>query len=238
MSRTHSSPRLLFTCLSLAALVTLSGCGAIVVGGAAATTAVVATDRRTAGEQVEDNAIVLKVENEMRNLFADAQNLRINAYSYAGQVLLLGDVPTAQDKQRAGEAAAKVEKVRRVVNELRVGDITPVSVRTNDTWLSSKVRTTLINTKDVPFRTINVTTERGIVYLQGRVTQDEADRAGIATAGVSGINKVVKLFDIVSPESLLQPTSSAPIEEPNLQSTNNTTDTAPQTGDVQAMPVQ
>lgn len=238
MPRTSHSPRLFFTCLSLAALTALSGCGAIVVGGAAATTAVVATDRRTTGEQVEDKAIVMKVENEMRNLFADTQNLRINAYSYAGQVLLLGDVPTAEDKQRAGEAAARVEKVLRVVNELRVGDLTPVSVRTNDTWLSSKVRTTLINTKDVPFRTINVTTERGIVYLLGRVTKDEAARAAIATSGISGINKVVKLFDIVSPESLQQPGSPAPIEESNIQPSSNNTGAAADTGGAQAMPVQ
>lgn len=237
MSRTATPRRLLFTTLSLAALTALSGCGALVVGGTAATTAVVATDRRTAGEQVEDKAIEMKIGAEMRNLFAETQNVRTSAHSYAGQVLLLGDVPTEQDKQRAGQAAERVEKVRRVVNELRVGDVTPVSVRTNDGWLSSKVRTTLINTKEVPSRTINVTTERGIVYLQGKVTEEEGARAGIAASGISGVNKVVKLFEIVSAESVRQSNAPAPIQESNVQPSSNT-GTASDTGGAQAMPVQ
>lgn len=236
MSRTIST-RLLFTGLSLAAVTLLSACAPLVVGGTAATTALVATDRRTAGQQVEDQAIEMKVSAEVRREFADVQNLRITAHSYAGQVLLLGDAPNAQIKQRIGELASQVEKVQRVVNEIRIGDITPVSVRTNDGWLTSKVRTALINTKEVPSMTINVTTERGIVYLQGRVTEEEGQRAAIATSAVSGVNKVVKLFDIVSPESLSQPTSPAPIQDAGAQAPSNI-DTAPDTGGAQAMPVQ
>lgn len=237
MSVNTLSLRSFFTSLSLAALALLAGCGPLVVGGTAATTALVATDRRTAGEQVEDKAIEMKVASEMRNLFGDAENVRVNAYSYAGQVLLVGDVPSEDEKQRAGQAAQQVEKVQRVVNQLRVGDITPVSVRTNDTWLSSKVRTTLINTKDVPFRTINVTTERGVVYLQGRLTTQEGERAGIAASSVSGVNKVVKLFENVSPESLQQAGSPAPVQESASQPSSNT-DAAAEAGGVQAMPVQ
>lgn len=238
MARKPRSSRLLFGALALSALTALSGCGAVLVGGTAATTALVATDRRTAGEQVEDQAIEMKVASEMRNLFAETQSVRTSSHSYAGKVLLLGDVPTEQDKQRAGEAAAGVEKVTGVVNELRVGDVTPVSVRTNDTWLSSKVRTTLINTKEVPSRAVNVTTERGIVYLQGRVTADEGARAGIAASGVSGVNKVVKLFEIVSPESLQSSSGPAPIQESNIQSSSNTSAAQPDSNGVQAMPVQ
>lgn len=237
MSSNKKSRYALFASLSLAALTALSGCGALVVGGTAATTAAVATDRRTAGEQVEDQAIELKVGNEVRRLFPDTQNLRVNAHSYAGQVLLLGDVPDEQIKQQIGQAAQGVEKVTRVVNELRVGDVTPMSVRTNDTWLTSKVRTTLINTKEVPSRTINVTTERGIVYLQGRVTDTEGERAAKATSAVSGLNKVVKLFDIVSPASLQQPAAPAPIEQGGAQSLN-VPGTSVDTGGAQAMPVQ
>lgn len=233
--RNHAlSSRMLLAGIGLAALTGLYGCAPLVVGGAAATTALVATDRRTAGEQVEDQAIELRIANEMRRLFAETPGIRINAHSYAGQVLLLGDVPSEQDKQRAGAAARGVEKVKRVVNELRVGDITPVSVRTNDTWLSSKVRTTLINTKEVPSRTINVTTERGIVYLQGKVTETEAARASIAASGVSGVNKVVKLFEIVPPESPQRP---APIEQGDAPSSTQT-GASPDTGGAQAMPVQ
>jgi len=227
-----SSP-LLLAGLALAALTALSGCAPLVVGGAAATTALVASDRRTTGEQVEDQAIEMKIGSETRRVFANTPGVRINAYSYGGQVLLLGDVPNEQDKQRAGQIAQGVDKVVRVVNELRVGEITPTSVRTNDTWLTSKVRTTLINTKEVPSRTINVTTERGIVYLQGKVTEAEAARASIAASGVSGVNKVVKLFEIVPPAS---PQAPAPIEQRDTPSPNNTGTAAESAA--QAMPVQ
>ncbi|WP_442593853.1 BON domain-containing protein [Parapusillimonas sp. JC17] len=235
MRRPRNTQRFLLAGLALAGLTGLAGCGALVVGGAAATTAVVATDRRTTGEQVEDQAIEMKAAAEMRRLFED--KARVNATSYAGLVLLTGDVPTAQDKQKAEEAAKQVEKVKRVVNELRVGDVTPVSVRTNDTWLTSKVRSTLINTKEVPSRTILVTTERGVVYLLGKVTDPEGQRAAKATASVSGINKVVKLFQIVSPESIAAPESPAVVEEaPPAGATPATPDSS--MGGAETIPVQ
>lgn len=221
------TPRYVFASLALAGITMLSGCGLMVVGGAAATTAVVATDRRTTGEQVEDRAIDMKVAAQMRVLFED--KARVNSISYAGMVLLTGDVPTAADKQRAGEATAQVEKVVRVVNELRVGDLTPLSVRTNDTWLTSKVKTALINTKDVPSRTMLVTTERGVVYLLGRLTQEEGQRAAIAASSVGGVNRVVKAFDIVSAASLID--TPAPIQD------TNTSTAQPDSGGTQAMPV-
>src|SRR3546814_15958713 len=107
----------------------------LVVGGTAATTAVVATDRRTAGEQVEDQVIEMKSGSELRALFGD--KARVNTTSYGGWALLTGDVPTEQDKKKAEETVAKVEKVTKVINDLRVGDLTPLSVRPNDNWLSS-----------------------------------------------------------------------------------------------------
>ncbi len=209
----------------------LSGCAAVIVGGAAATTAVVATDRRTTGEQVEDRAIELKAESRLRSLLGE--NARVNSLSYAGVLLLTGDVPTANDKQRAGESAATVEKVKKVVNELRVGDITPISVRSNDTWLTSKVKTALINTKEVPSRTIALTTERGVVYLMGRVTHTEAQRAAIVASEVGGINKVVNGFEIISAASLKP--AAAPIQESPAPDPSTATQSNP--NDTQAMPV-
>src|SRR5690606_34976929 len=160
MPTQRRAQRALLAGLGLAGAIALSGCGLLVVGGTAATTATVATDRRTAGEQVEDQTIELKIGAEMRKLFPD-DNARVNATSYAGLVLLTGDVPTEQGKQQAENTAKQVEKVKKVINEVRVGEVTPISVRTNDTWLTSKVKSTLINTKGVPTRTIIVTTERG-----------------------------------------------------------------------------
>lgn len=222
---------------ALACITALSGCGVLVVGGTAATTALVATDRRTVGQQVEDQAIEMKTAAEMRRLFEDTDTARVNAMSYSGLVLLTGDVPTEQAKQQAGQAAQKVEKVNRVVNELRVGELTALSVRSNDTWLTSKVKTTLINTREVPSRTINVTTERGVVYLLGKVTDAESQRAAIAASSVKGVNKVVKLFQIVSPESLADPLENTENPATGTPGPNTTPAVAPES-EVQAMPVQ
>lgn len=228
----RSFTRSLILAFALGSTVTLAGCGAVIVGGAAATTAMVATDRRTAGEQVEDKAIELKAANEMTRVFGD--RARVNATSYAGVVLLTGDVPNEQDKAEAERVAAGVEKVRRVINELRVGDITALSVRTNDTWLTSKVRTALINTKEVPSLTIVVTTERGVVYLLGRVTEAEGQRAAKAASMVSGVNKVIKLFEIVSPESVAPPASQS--QQPAQESSSSLPETS--SGTAQTMPIQ
>lgn len=233
---THQrTQRILLASLAFAGITALSGCGLLLVGGTAATTASVATDRRTTGEQVEDQAIELKAGAEMRSLFPD-DKARVNVTSYAGLVLLTGDVPTQQDKQRAENSVKQVQKVKKVINELRVGEATPISVRTNDTWLTSKVKSTLINTKGVPTRTIVVTTERGIVYLMGKVTAQEGQMAGTATSGVSGINKVVKLFQIVPAASINPPTSPAPIEDAG--SGSSTAAPASSTGGVETMPVK
>ena len=206
-------PRLYLTAAAaLLALAQLSACAPVVIGGAAATTAFVATDRRTAGEQVDDKSIGVKVGMEASQILGDRLG-RVSGSSYAGQLLLVGDVPTAEDSQRIAAAAAKINGVKEVINRLRVAPITELSVRTNDSWLTTKVTTALINAKDVPSRTISVTTERGVVYLQGLVTQEEGDKAARAASTVAGVNQVGKLFQYISAEKSLLPqrtTSVAP----------------------------
>jgi len=183
--------------LAAAALsTTLTACAPVVVGGAAAGAAVVATDRRTSGVQLEDQNIGLKVERAMAQNFGDTA--RVNANVYQGQVLLTGDVPSDDVKTRATAVAQGVENVKSVVNQLTVGPIAPFSLRSNDTWITSKVRSELLNTRFVPSGTISITTNRGVVYLQGKVTATEGEYAATAAAGVAGVNKVVKLFDTIS----------------------------------------
>src|SRR5690606_33181461 len=113
------------------------------------------------------------------------------------------DVPTDADRQQAVSIARGITKVHSVDDYIRVGDLTPLSVRTNDTWITSKVKSQLMTTDNVPFRTIKVTTERGIVYLMGKVTATEGELAAKVTSSITGVNKVVKLFQIVSRESLI-----------------------------------
>ncbi|WP_322997556.1 BON domain-containing protein [Castellaniella sp.] len=235
-----SATRPLARCLlTLACLSTLSGCGLLVVGGTAATTAVVATDRRTAGEQVDDQTIELRTSSEMNKAFGD--KARIVGTAYAGRLLLVGDVPTDADRKQAVTIAQGITKVRTVDDYIRVGDLTPLSVRTNDTWITSKVKTELMTTENVPFRTIKVTTERGIVYLMGKVTATEGELAAKVVSGVSGVNKVVKLFQIVSRESLItDPGKPAPVTDSSASSSADAPASPPPANDAgaQPMPVQ
>lgn len=207
--QTHRPLRLTLIVLSsVIALSQLSACAPLVIGGAAATTALVATDRRTAGEQVDDKSINLKVGHEANTILGERLG-RVGGSSYGGQVLLIGDVPTQADSQRIENAVKSIDQVKQVINRLRIGPVTELSVRTNDSWITTKATTALINTQEVPSRTISVTTERGVVYLQGRVTHDEGERAAKAVATVAGVNQVVKLFEYVSAEKVLLPQNSS-----------------------------
>ncbi|HUH41273.1 MAG TPA: BON domain-containing protein [Castellaniella sp.] len=211
----------------------LSACGLLVVGGTAATSAVVATDRRTAGEQLDDQTIELRLGNETANAFGD--KARVLGTAYAGRLLLLGDVPTAADRAQVETIARSIPKVTHVDNHIRVGEITTLSVRTNDTWLTSKVKAQLVRTKEVPSRTIKITTERGVVYLMGKVTEDEGQRAAIVASSVEGVNKVVKLFQIVSRASIEASSEAAPATDAPAPSAP----AAPTESEgVQAMPVK
>lgn len=199
----------------------LSACAPIVVGGAAAGTAVVATDRRTSGTQLEDQNIAFKVEHAMSQKFGDTA--RINADSYEGRVLLTGDAPSEAVKEQATGVAKGVENVKTVFNQINVGPLASFGTRSNDTWITSKVRNTLLSTKFVPSGSISITTDRGVVYLQGKVTQTEGEYAANAVAGLSGVVRVVKLFDTISRDEAVRLSNSGPKLDSN--SSNNASQT-------------
>ncbi|SIT21789.1 BON domain-containing protein [Achromobacter sp. MFA1 R4] len=194
-------PLMLAAALSTAAL-SLSACAPLIVGGAAATTAVVVTDRRTSGVQLEDQNMAFKAQNQISQKLGETA--RVNAMAYGGHLLLTGDVPTEEAKNQATAIAQSVENVKQVINQLYVGPIASFGVRSNDTWLTSKVKTALLNTKYVPSGTIAVTTDRSVVYLMGKVTQTEGEYAANAAADVSGVAKVVKLFETISREEAIR----------------------------------
>lgn len=226
-SRTARALRPIALALSLgAAAATLSACAPLIIGGAAAGGALVATDRRTTGVQVEDKNIGLKVESQLRQQLGETS--RINATSYLSRVLLTGEAPDQAAKDRATQIAQGVENVKEVVNQIRVAPVSSLEDRTSDTWITSKVRTALINTRGVPSRTMTITTSAGVVYLMGKVTRIEGDMAAAAAADVSGVKQVVKVFHIMTreeEEALARdmaasgatngaPASSAPITSP------------------------
>jgi osmotically-inducible protein OsmY len=187
--------------LTAAALVAgLSACVPLVIGGAAVGTALVATDRRTSGAQLEDEGIELRAASRLRENLGD--RVHISVTSYNRQVLLTGEVPNAQDKQTAEQVVSRVENVRSIVNELGVQGHSTLSQRSNDALTSGKIKAAMVDAKDLQANSFKVVTERGTAYLMGRVTQREANRATEIARGIGGVQKVVRVFEILSEEEL------------------------------------
>lgn len=196
---------------ALAASTLLSACAPLLIGGAVVGGALVAVDRRTSGAQLEDKAIQLKVLQRAGD--HGGLNSHISVTSYNRQVLLTGEVGTENDRVNAGRAAATVENVRSVVNELAVMPPSSVSQRSSDSLITTKVKGSMLDSKDVYANSVKVVTERGVVYLMGIVTEAEAGRATELARSVSGVVKVVRVFEIVNASELSgTATRPAPVE--------------------------
>ena len=207
--------------LAIAALTgSLSACVPLVVGGAAAVGTMVAIDRRTSGMQLEDEGIELRAVNRIHA--ALGERVHINVTSWNRQILLTGEVPSAEDAQKVADIALKVENARSVVNDLVVAPHSSLSQRSNDTFITGKVKASLIDAQDLVSNAIKVVTERGVVYLMGRVTTREANRAAEIARGVGGVVKVVRVFEIISEDELRRLTQPAPQPAPQTgQSSSN-----------------
>jgi osmotically-inducible protein OsmY len=192
----------------------LQGCfvlGAAAVGG----TAMVATDRRTAGSQLEDKNIQLTASGRISDLPAGAGNVNVDVYNQ--QVLLTGQVPNEADKLQAQNIVAAIPNVKSVANQLVVGPNSSLSEQANDTYITSKVRATFIDDSQLYSQAFQITTSGGVVYLQGIVTPAEAQQAADDASRVSGVKKVVTLFTMISPQQLQTQypnTSQTPITPP------------------------
>jgi osmotically-inducible protein OsmY len=184
----------------LATLASLSACAPMIVGGAVMT-GVMATDRRTTGTQVEDESIELKVASAVRKEMGE--RIHLNATSFNRQVLLTGEVRTAADKERAEKLASSQENVTAVVNDLAVMPISSLTQRSKDVVLTGRIKAAFVDAKDLQVNAFKVVTERGTVYLMGRVTPREAKRATDIVRGMSGVSKVVRVFEEI-PEQELQ----------------------------------
>jgi len=192
--------RALSRAVALSALAAaLAGCAPLIVGGAVVGSGLVITDRRTTGTQVEDQSIEFKAAARVREL---ATLGRVDVVSYNRIVLLTGEVPAAADRVAVEKAVAAVENVRSVVNELTVGDKPSLAARSNDAVLAGKVVATMIDTKDVQANAYKVVVDRGVVYLMGRVTEREAQRGAEIARSVSGVQKVVRVFEILTDAEL------------------------------------
>ena len=185
----------------------LSGCAPLVVGGAVVG-GLVAVDRRTSGTQVEDEAIELKVANAINKEMGE--RVHLNVTSYNRRVLLTGEVASDADRSRITQLAQSQENVKNVINDLAIGDASSLSQRTKDTVTTGQVKAAFVDAKDLQSSAVKVVTERGIVYLMGRVTAREAQRATDVARGTSGVVKVVKVFEEIS-EQELQRLSQPPL---------------------------
>ena len=188
--------------LALAAASVLPACAPVLVGGAMVGGALASVDRRTAGTQVEDQAIELKGAARVRELAGEQAH--VNVTSYNRIVLLTGEVPDAAARGAVEQAIGRIEGVRSVVNELAVMGKTTLTARSNDAVLSARVKAGFIDAKDLQVNTIKVTTERGVVHLMGRVTEREATRAVAVARSVPGVQKVVRVFEILTDAQLAE----------------------------------
>ena len=182
--------------LALAAGTTLSACAPLLIGGAIWGGTMVVSDRRTSGTQIDDQAIELKSVRRIADVIADRGH--VNVTSYNRLVLITGEVPTEADKTAVEQAVMRIENVRSIVNELTLAAPSSLSARSNDTLMTSKVKASMVDAKDIQSNAFKVVSERSVVYLMGRVTEREANRAADVARGVSGVQKVVKVFEVVS----------------------------------------
>lgn len=183
--------------LTIAAAVLVGGCAApavIAVGAGAG--ALVATDRRSTGAYVDDEAIEDKIALSVHSTYGDSVHL--NVTSYNGNVLLTGEAPTLEVKNEIFRVARTTDRVKNVTDEVMVGPVTDLSARTNDTYLTSVVKTRFVEVGKFAPTHVKVVTERKVVYLLGIVSRQEGDDAAQIAATTAGVARVVKLFQYTS----------------------------------------
>src|SRR5450830_389113 len=179
----------------------LQGCFGVLAGGMLAGT-FAATDRRTLGAQTEDKSIVVKGEANIPGVVAAGSH--VNVTSFNRKVLLSGEVPDEASKAAAEREIKSMPNVLGVFNEMEVSGSSSFSSRSGDALVTSKVLASLVDAQDLSSSAFKITTERGIVYMMGRVTEREGKRGADIAAGVSGVQKVVTLYEYISEEELKQ----------------------------------
>lgn len=192
----------LVTIIVMALPMLLSACFPLLAGGAAVgTVAFVATDRRTGGAYVEDQGVEVKLSKQLN---ARLPTSHINVTSYNRAVLLTGEVLSEAAQQEAQTMARGMPNVRKVWDYTVVSPVSSLASRNNDTWITTKVRTRLLNGKGYPAQSIKVVTERGVTYLMGLVTKTEGGVATDVVRSTLGVQKVVPLFEYL-PDIPVQP---------------------------------
>lgn len=184
-----------------AVIMSLQGCVELAIGSAVMGT-LAATDRRTFGAQTEDKAILVKGETRVANLVGNAGH--VNVTSFNRKVLLTGEVRDEAMKAAVEREVSGIDGVQSIINELEVMGLSSLTSRSNDALITGKVKASFVDSKELYANSIKVITERGIVYLMGRVTQREGQLAAEIARSISGVHKVVKVFEYISDDELKQ----------------------------------
>lgn len=199
--RPHSSRhRPLAAIVLVAALAaSLQGCVEMIVG-TAVVGGIAANDRRTLGAQTDDKAITIKAEAGVPGLIGDAGHVNIACFNR--KVLLTGEVRDEATRATVEREVGSIQGVQGIVNELEIAGRSTYTARGNDAILTGKVKASFVDTRDLSATAIKVVTEREAVYLMGRVTQREGQRAAEVARGVTGVRRVVKVFDYINEDEL------------------------------------
>jgi osmotically-inducible protein OsmY len=183
----------------LASLGVLSGCVPLVVGGAVAS-GFASVDRRTLGAQTEDKSIAVKAELRIPKL--TGENGHVNVNSYNRRVLLTGEVKDEAMKAAVEKEVRAIDGITSIINELEIAGPASYTSRSSDALITTKVKASLVDMKTISANSFKVVTERGTVFLMGRVTQREGQVAADVTRGVSGVTKVVKVLEYITEDEL------------------------------------
>ncbi|MFT7129462.1 MAG: osmotically-inducible protein OsmY [Gammaproteobacteria bacterium] len=178
-------------CLSI-----LQGCSSIVSIGTAEPIRE-NPGKRSMGSFIDDELIEIKAKVNINKTDPELASAHIIITSYNGIVLLAGQVGSEPLRLQAATIAAKIPKVQRVYNELTIAGATSGLARSNDGWITAKIKSKMMSTSTIPANRIKVVTENGIVYLMGLLTQDEGDRAAELARTTSGVQKVVRIFEYI-----------------------------------------
>ena len=217
-TRTHTSQTLnsvrrplLIALLSVSAVVSLQGCLPVMMGGTVMGT-LAATDRRTIGAQADDTAIVLKGEGRATKITGEQGRVAVTSFNH--RVLLTGEVKDEKMKTEVEQQIATIDGVKSIENDLVVAPVSSFGARSNDAVITGKVKAAIIDTKDLYVNAFKIHTDRGVVYLMGRVTQREGKMAAeVARNAANKIRKVVKLFEYITEDELKEMTTKPAPEQ-------------------------
>lgn len=188
--------RIIFTPLLIYCVLVLSSCGSLLVSMQKGTIADQPSER-TFGQIIEDDNIETKVTVNIHAENEAYHDAHLVVVSYNGYLLLAGQVNDEVLKSEATKVVRKIKGVRRIYNELEIGPPSSALTRTRDTWITTRIKSELLGSSDIEGTRVKIVTENGVVYLMGLITQEEAERISSTAASVSGVRRVVRLFEPV-----------------------------------------